>query len=45
MYADVLVDEGVMTKEEIESIVAEHSGWLNNILKSMDTYIPQVTHK
>ncbi|PNF23062.1 putative 2-oxoglutarate dehydrogenase E1 component DHKTD-like protein, mitochondrial [Cryptotermes secundus] len=41
MYADVLVKEGVMTKEEVERIVAEHSGWLNDTLKSMDTYIPQ----
>lgn len=45
MYADVLVKEGVMIKEEVERIVAEHSGWLNDILKSMDTYIPQVTNK
>jgi hypothetical protein len=42
MYADVLVNEGVMVKEEVERIVAKHSGWLNGILKSMDTYIPQV---
>ncbi|GFG30109.1 hypothetical protein Cfor_07750 [Coptotermes formosanus] len=41
MYADLLVNEGVMTKEEVEGIVAEHSEWLNGILKSMDTYIPQ----
>lgn len=45
MYADVLVSEGVMTKEEMESIVAEHSGWLNDILKSIDTYFPQVRNK
>jgi hypothetical protein len=45
MYADLLVNEGVMTKEEVEGIVAEHSEWLNGILKSMDTYIPQVTNR
>jgi hypothetical protein len=45
MYADVLVNEGVMTKEEVDCIVSEHSQWLNNMLKSMDTYIPQVTNK
>jgi hypothetical protein len=45
MYADVLVDEGLMTKEEVESTVIEHSEWLNNNLKSMETYIPQVTNK
>jgi hypothetical protein len=45
MYADVLVNEGVMIKEDVERIVAEHSGWLNDILKSMDTYAPQVKNK
>jgi hypothetical protein len=44
MYADVLVNKGVMVKEEVERIVAEHSRWLNDALKSMDTYIPQVTN-
>jgi hypothetical protein len=43
MYADFLVSEGVMTKHEVESIVTQHSGWLNDALKSMDTYVPQVT--
>jgi hypothetical protein len=45
MYADLLVNEGVMSKEEVAETVAEYSEWLNGILKSMDTYIPQVTNK
>jgi hypothetical protein len=45
MYADLLVNEGVMSKEEVEGTVADHSEWLNGILKSMDTYVLQVTNK
>lgn len=45
MYADLLVNEGVMSKEEVEGTVAEHSEWLNGILKSMDMYVLQVTNK
>jgi len=45
MYADLLVNEGVMSKEEVGETVAEYSEWLNGILKSMDTYVPQVTNK
>jgi probable 2-oxoglutarate dehydrogenase E1 component DHKTD1 len=43
MYADLLVNEGVMSKEEVGETVAEYSEWLNGILKSMDTYVPQET--
>jgi hypothetical protein len=35
----------VMSKEEVEGTVAEYSEWLNGILKSMDTYVPQVTNR
>ena len=45
MYADLLINEGVMSKEEVGETVAEYSEWLNGILKSMDTYVPQVTNK
>jgi len=45
MYADLLVNEGVMSKEEVAETVAEYSEWLNGILKSMGTYVPQVTNK
>ena len=45
MYADFLVSEGVMTMDEVKGIVAEYSEWLNGILKSMDTYVPQVTNR
>jgi hypothetical protein len=38
MYVYALVDEGLMTKEDVESTVIEHSEWLNNNSKSMDTY-------
>jgi len=43
MYADLLVNEGVMSKEEVGEIVTEYSEWLNGTLKSMDTYVPQET--
>lgn len=45
MYADLLVNEGVMSKEEVGETVTEYSEWLNGTLKSMDTYVPQVTNR
>ena len=42
LYADTLIEEGVMTKDEVSEIVGQHSTWLNNILKTIDTYTPQV---
>ncbi|XP_069689764.1 2-oxoadipate dehydrogenase complex component E1 isoform X2 [Periplaneta americana] len=43
IYSDSLVEEGVMTKEDVDVIVAEYTSWLNNILKTSDSYIPQET--
>ncbi|KAJ9601546.1 hypothetical protein L9F63_000289 [Diploptera punctata] len=43
LYADILVEEGILAKEEVNDILVEHSTWLNNILKTIDNYTPQET--
>ncbi|PSN50780.1 putative 2-oxoglutarate dehydrogenase E1 component DHKTD1 [Blattella germanica] len=43
LYLDAVIEEGVMTKDEANKIVSEHTEWLNNILKHIDTYTPPET--
>lgn len=38
IYADSLINDGIMTKEEVNKISEEHFSWLNGILKDVDNY-------
>lgn len=42
-YSQLLIEEGVMTREEIEAIKYEHNSWLTEHLKSVDSYKPDVS--
>lgn len=40
LYAEKLVNEGVMKQEEVSEIMQQHTMWLNNCLKNVDNFTP-----
>ncbi|XP_067012893.2 probable 2-oxoadipate dehydrogenase complex component E1 homolog [Anabrus simplex] len=38
-YAELLIKSGIMTEEETRRIVNDHSSWLNEILKNLDSHV------
>lgn len=43
LYAEKLAKEGVLSKDEADSIIKNHAEWLNDQLKQADTYKPSVS--
>lgn len=42
MYADALVEEGVLTREEVMKVTADHTTYLAEQFKLLDSYVPKV---
>lgn len=42
LYAEKLIQEGVLTNDKVKEITTNHTEWLNNELKSTDNYYPEV---
>jgi len=40
-YADKMIGEGVMTKEEVSSVINDHTAYLNEQLSMVDSYTPK----
>lgn len=43
LYCKKLINDGIMTEDQLHSIVQEHTKWLNKHLKSVDNYTPEVS--
>lgn len=41
MYAEGLIEEGVLTKEEVEGTNKNHTEWLNECMKASDSWMPE----
>ncbi|KAG8230982.1 hypothetical protein J437_LFUL003940 [Ladona fulva] len=40
IYAEKLINEGIMSKEEISDVIQEHTVWLNHCLNNVDKFKP-----
>ena len=41
MYAESLVTSGIMSQDEVSKIISEHSDWLNDHFKQIESYQPE----
>lgn len=42
-YAEKLINEGIITEESVDKIKKQHTKWLGEHLRSVDTYKPEVS--
>ncbi len=41
LYSESLVAAGIMSQDEVSKIIGEHSDWLNDHFKQIETYQPE----
>ena len=42
LYAEKLVEEGILSKEEVSKITSDHMTFLNDQFKLSESYVPEV---
>lgn len=40
-YAEKLIEEGILTQEEVTGTIKSHNDWLNECLKKSETWVPE----
>jgi hypothetical protein len=44
IYSDALISEGVLSRDEVSQIIVDHSDWLNEHFKQIETFKPERTN-
>ena len=44
IYSDALISEGVLSRDEVSQIIGDHSDWLNEHFKQIETFKPERTN-